>query len=78
MHSNEVQFRIKKLKRKLISIVEQKSMTSIMNNTKWFELQSSVMKLPFLPPYEIKYVTDIYEPEPFDKDVCYTGNWDDV
>ncbi|KGK81142.1 hypothetical protein DP68_18510 [Clostridium sp. HMP27] len=77
MHSNEVQFRIKKLKRKVISIVEQKSMTSIMNNTKWFELQSSVMKLPFLPPYEIKYVTDIYEPEQFDKDVCYTGNWDD-
>ncbi|WP_186430406.1 DUF6678 family protein [Clostridium sp. BSD9I1] len=77
MNSNKVEFTIKKLKKKVTFLLEQKSMTSIMNNTKWLELQRSVIKLPFLPPYEIKCVTDTHEPEPFDKDVCYTGNWDD-
>lgn len=77
MDRTEIELRIKRLKEKVTSVVEQENMISIMNNTKWLELQRSVRKLPFLPPFEIKYVTDIHEPEPFDKDVCYTGNWDD-
>jgi hypothetical protein len=73
----EVEFRIKKLKKKVISLVEQKNMASNMNNTKWKELRQSVRILPFPPPYEVKFITDTVEPESFDKDVWYIGNWDD-
>jgi hypothetical protein len=77
MDEKEVEIRIKKLKKKVMSLIEQKNMVSIMNNTKWNELQKSVRELPFLPPYQLKCVTDTDEPKPFDKDVWCTGNWDD-
>ena len=77
IYSKEVELSLKKLKKKVMSLVEQKNMISIMNDTKWNELRESVKELPFLPPYEIKFITDTDSPKPFDKDVCFTGNWDD-
>lgn len=65
------------LPKKVISLVEQKNMFSIMNNTKWRELQKSVQKLPFPPPYIMKLITDKNEPQSFDKDVWYIGDWND-
>jgi len=75
MNSKEVEFELRKFKKKVISLVEEKNMFSIMSNTKWRELQKSVRELPFTPPYVIKYVTDQNEPQPFDKDVWYLGDW---
>lgn len=77
MDEREVEIRIKKLKKKVMLLIEQKNMVSIMNNTKWNELQKSVCELPFLPPYQLRCVTDVDELKTFDKDVCCTGNWDD-
>lgn len=77
MNDNEVEVSMKKLKKKVLALVEQRNMISVMNNTKWLELQNSVKELPFLPPYELKFITDNYEPQPLDKDIRNTGNWDD-
>lgn len=77
MTDKEMEFKLKKFKKKVMSLVEQKNMFSIMNNTKWTELQKSVRKLPFLPPYIMKLITDKKEPQSFDKDVWYIGDWND-
>lgn len=74
---NEVELRIKKLKKKVMYLIEQRKMSSIMNNTKWRELQKAVRKLRFPPPYQLKFITDNNDPKPFDKDVWYLGNWND-
>lgn len=76
-YHNEVELRIKKLKKKVIYLIEQRKMSSIMNNTKWRELQKAVRKLRFPPPYQLKFITDNNDPKPFDKDVWYLGNWND-
>jgi hypothetical protein len=46
------------LKEQVERIVHQKGLASIMNDTKWLELQESVKKLPFPPPYIQKLVLD--------------------
>ena len=81
MKNEELDFKlsIKIFKNKVMNLVEQKNMTSVMNNTKWFELISSVIKMPFQPPYHLKFITDEDENELqiFNEDVCYTGDWDE-
>lgn len=64
-------------KEKIMEIVYKKNLSSIMNNTKWQELQSEVEKLPFPPPYIIKYITDEENTENFTNDVKYLGDWSD-
>lgn len=44
--------------------IQQRGLTSYMNNTKWMELQAAIEnELPFSPPYDRK---DVAGPEPSD------------
>lgn len=63
-------------KEEIFEIIEEKNMFSVMNNTKWKELQSGVDKLKFPPPYVMKEVTDKSEKE-FFYDVTWLGDWSD-
>jgi hypothetical protein len=65
------------LKKKIQAVIGEKQLCSIMNNTKWEELQSGVLNtLPFPPPYQAKYVLEeSLEPKYFDSDVWYLGDW---
>ncbi len=74
--NNEHQDRLKKHKEKVMQRVQQKQLYSVMNDTKWRELQNAVKTLQFPPPYQIKYVCDENPyPETFDRDVSYWGDW---
>ncbi|MFT9850228.1 DUF6678 family protein [Aneurinibacillus sp. REN35] len=68
---------MKTLKQKVQVVIEEKQLCSIMNNTKWGKLQHEVLHtLPFTPPFQAKYVLeDTPEPEVFDSDVWYWGDW---
>ncbi|SHG89781.1 hypothetical protein SAMN05443549_10865 [Flavobacterium fluvii] len=46
------------LKDKVKKIVTEKGLSSIMNDTKWLKLQSSIKKLPFPPPYIEKLILE--------------------
>ena len=46
------------LRQQVSEIVSKRQLTSIMNDTKWLELQRAVDDLPFPPPYIVKCVTD--------------------
>lgn len=68
-----------KFKHKILSIVEQKGYGSVMNNTKWRELQEGMKALPFPPPYQWKLVhEDEPYPTEFLQDVWYLGDWGDT
>ncbi|OMD69920.1 hypothetical protein BSK48_16480 [Paenibacillus odorifer] len=64
-------------KKRVHEVIKQKQLCSVMNDTKWGNLQSDVLnKLPFTPPYQAKYVLDdIPYPENFENDVWYLGDW---
>lgn len=64
-------------KAKVIQVVSERQLASIMNNTKWEELQTAVLNtLPFPPPYQAKYVLeDVPYPNEFEDDVWYMGDW---
>ncbi len=67
-------------KQKVIAEVEQRSLTSIMNLTKWNELQEAIYReLRFPPAFQNK---SILEPEPyplvFEQDVFYLGDWESL
>jgi hypothetical protein len=59
--------------------VSKRGLVSVMNDTKWAELQEAVRrKLPFAPPYQLKVVLNpVPQPERFDSDVDYLGDWSD-
>ncbi|MBD9402292.1 hypothetical protein IB213_10720 [Comamonas sp. CMM02] len=47
-----------------------------MNDTKWRKLIAEIARLPFPPPYQRKDVLQLVpEPETFDSDVSYLGDW---
>lgn len=49
---------------------------SYMNDTKWRKLIAEIARLPFPPPYQRKDVRQLVpEPETFDSDVSYLGDW---
>lgn len=64
-------------RKKVYNCVMERQLSSVMNNTKWINLQSAVLNiLPFPPPYQAKYVLDnIPYPEKFDNNVGYFGDW---
>ncbi|WP_144511009.1 DUF6678 family protein [Bacillus sp. FJAT-22090] len=64
-------------KLRVIKTVAEKNLVSIMNDTKWRELQDAVINnLLFPPPYQAKYLLeDILHPEEFESDVWYWGDW---
>lgn len=61
---------------KIKTIIQNKGLCSIMNNTKWRELKKGIAELPFLPPFVIKSVdeeeTSYHQ---FDEDCYNTGDW---
>ena len=65
-----------KFKREILAIVEAKGLCSVMNNTKWRELQAAMETLAFPPPYQIKQVHKPCTAE-FAEDVWYVGDWSD-
>ncbi|MEM5594032.1 DUF6678 family protein [Niallia circulans] len=58
-------------KQKVVTVVNKKQLASVMNNTKWEQLQKCVIDtLPFTPPYQVKYVLeDAPYPETLIEDV---------
>lgn len=59
-------------------IVSEKNLFSVMNDTKWRELQNSVRELPFPPPFSLKNVcVDEKAVHKFNEDVSYWGDWSD-
>lgn len=68
------------LKDKAMQIIRERQLWSLMNDTKWRELQVAMRtEMPFAPPYILKIISEeICLEEPyFQKDVSYLGNWDD-
>ena len=65
-------------KQEVLEVVNKKQLASIMNNTKWEQLQKFVIDtLPFTPSYQVKYVLeDTPYPENFVEDVWYWGDWE--
>ena len=65
-----------KHKAKIIRIIQDKGLCSVMNNTKWKELKNGISELPFPPPFVIKTVDDEEtEYHQFNEDVYYGGDW---
>ncbi|GGH19919.1 DUF6678 family protein [Paenibacillus segetis] len=64
-------------KTRVVEAITERNLISIMNDTKWRELQDEVVNtLLFPPPYQAKYVLeDLLHPEEFEKDVWYWGDW---
>lgn len=64
-------------RKKVHRCVIERQLSSVMNDTKWSNLQSAVLSnLPFPPPFQAKYILgDSPYPEEFDKDVWYFGDW---
>ncbi len=65
------------LKAQVNNIVFQRGLASIMNDTKWLELQNAVGALPFPPPYIVKPVQDeiSYKELTLSDAPQYLGDW---
>jgi hypothetical protein len=57
--------------------IEQRCLTSHMNDTKWRALCTAIaQRLPFPPPYQAKLVlSDTADPEVFEAAPSYWGDW---
>jgi hypothetical protein len=57
----------------------KRGLVSVMNDTKWAELQGAIRReLPFGPPYQLKVVLNPRpEPEQFETEVDHWGDWSD-
>ena len=65
-----------KHKQKLLALIEQRGLCSVMNDTKWRELKQGVAKLPFPPPYVLKSIDEEESSyHEFEEDVGYIGSW---
>lgn len=76
MRRREGFFLNKSLNKKVSQIIQQRNLHSIMNNTKWTELISSIIQeMPFPPAFVIKYLTSETKPS-IDMMAChYYGDW---
>lgn len=63
-------------KKRVIEAIAERNVVSVMNNTKWRELQDAVTNILLFPPsYQVKYLLeDIVHPEEFETDVWYWGD----
>ena len=72
-------------KEKILRIVAEKGLYSIMNNTKWNELKNGVLELQLYPPYVMKCVDEEEthchqfdkDPKYEEKEVWHAGTWGD-
>lgn len=64
-------------KARVMKTVAERNLVSVMNDTKWRELQDTVINtLLFPPPYQAKYLLeDRLYPGEFETDVSYWGDW---
>ncbi|MFD1887719.1 DUF6678 family protein [Paenibacillus wenxiniae] len=64
-------------KQQVMQEVERRGLTSVMNDTRWEKLKVGVYrKLPFPPAFQVKKVlSPKAEPESFQQDVSYDGDW---
>lgn len=65
------------LREKVRTIVAEKRLSSVMNDTKWLELQNSIPRLPFPPPYIEKLVLENknFEDVQISDSPPWIGNW---
>ncbi len=68
-----------KSKEQVRSEISKRGLVSVMNDTKWAELQEAVRReLAFRPPYQLKVVLNpVPHPEHFEGDVDYLCEWSD-
>jgi hypothetical protein len=68
---------VAELKQKIRKVAAQRGLSSIMNDTKWLELQSSIEKLPFAPPYVEKLILEnkTFEEVQISDAPDWLGNW---
>jgi hypothetical protein len=69
--------KIKEFKEKIRKIVANKGLSSVMNDTKWLKLQSSIVKLPFPPPYVEKLIEEnkTFKEVQISDTPNWLGNW---
>ena len=72
----DVEF-ISTLRQRVSEIIAERHLTSIMNDTKWIELQTAISSLPFPPPYIVKCLTDENDLSAgrLDETPSYIGDW---
>ena len=66
------------LKKKVLQIINERGLSSYMNNTKWNNfIKACSNEIPFPPPYTIKYLTEKnLESDTLEKeDVYFIGSW---
>ncbi|MCI9846921.1 DUF6678 family protein [Flavobacterium pectinovorum] len=65
------------LKEKTRKIVTEKSLGSVMNDTKWLKLQNAIEKLPFAPPYIEKLIFEdkTFEEVQISDNPDWLGDW---
>lgn len=64
----------KSLHEKAAAIIQKRQLCSLMNNTKWSELVSAVIReMPFPPAFAVKYLTSGDEPDA--PGCAYYGDW---
>lgn len=67
------------LKERVRKIVQQRNLCSCMNDTKWNELRTAMIRdMPFPPPYILKFLfeDEAVDEKYFHSDVNYWGDWD--
>jgi len=69
---------IVKLRQQVREIVKRRNLSSVMNDTKWLELQKGIEGLPFPPAYNDKLI--LWDKAKFsfkdiEKEPAYTGDW---
>ncbi|WP_020532571.1 DUF6678 family protein [Flexithrix dorotheae] len=69
---------IVKLKQKVSKIIKSRNLSSIMNDTKWLELQQNIDSLPFPPAYNEKLILKdkaVFTFKDFKDPPKYQGDW---
>lgn len=67
-----------KLKQQVAAIVKQRNLSSVMNDTKWLELQLGIQNLPFPPAYNEKLIQwdkAKFSFKDLKKEPAYFGDW---
>ncbi len=59
----------------MLKEIENQSLCSVMNDTKWKKLVEGVRNLPFPPPFQLKGVISEPYPDSFGEEVNYLVDW---
>ncbi|MDR7003005.1 DUF6678 family protein [Neobacillus niacini] len=64
---------------KVQQAINERQLSSIMNNTKWRGLQSAVKEeFPITPSFQVKFLLDDFSiPEDFGEENWYSGDWEE-